>query len=39
MRDRLALVNADLVIESSPGSGTRICTYIDNTTVAAEKSA
>lgn len=29
MRDRLALVNAHLVIESSPGSGTRICTYID----------
>jgi signal transduction histidine kinase len=39
MRDRLALVNASLVIESTPGSGTRICAYIDKHSVGAERSA
>lgn len=38
MRDRLALVNAHLVVESTPGSGTRICAYIDNQSV-GERSA
>ena len=39
MRDRLALVNAHLVVESSLGSGTRICAYIENQSVEAERSA
>lgn len=38
VRDRLALVNGHLLIESRPGAGTRICAYIDNHSV-EERSA
>jgi len=39
MRDRLALVNANLIVESIPGAGTRVCAYIENQTLAAERTA
>ena len=39
MRDRLALVNANLAVESMPGDGTRVCAYIETGSVAAERSA
>jgi signal transduction histidine kinase len=39
IRDRLTLVNANLVVESTPGDGTRVCVYINNQSVGTEKSA
>jgi signal transduction histidine kinase len=39
MRDRLALVNTELLIESVPGSGTRVCAYIGKKPVHLEKTA
>jgi signal transduction histidine kinase len=39
MRDRLALVNAKLIVESIPGAGTRVCAYIENQTLEAERTA
>ena len=39
MRDRLALVNAKLIVESIAGAGTRVCAYIENQTLEAERTA
>jgi signal transduction histidine kinase len=39
MRDRLALVNGRLTVQSIPGAGTRVCAYIQNHSVGTEKSA
>lgn len=39
MRDRLALVNAELLVESTKGSGTRICASIPSHPAAVERSA
>lgn len=39
MRDRLALVNARLTVESNPGAGTRVCAHIANSSAGTEKSA
>lgn len=39
MRDRLALVNANVEVESIPGDGTRVCIYIETQPVVAERSA
>jgi two-component system NarL family sensor kinase len=39
MRERLALVNASMTVESTPGAGTRVCAYIANQSVGEERSA
>jgi signal transduction histidine kinase len=39
LRDRMVLVNGNLVVESTIGSGTRVCAYIQNQPVGAERSA
>ena len=39
MRERLALVNAHMTVESTAGSGTRVCAYIETQSVGAERSA
>lgn len=39
MRERLALVNAQLTVESNPGAGTRVCASIGTHSEEAERSA